>query len=166
MRRSRAIALIGVAAVAVAVENYLFFGGSSLPTSSVGDEEDEEYGDERAPDDGDLALAPLENERLARWFASHPGRGRNPFLTRAEAGLTGDSSVPTVPRLAGVLWSPIRRVAWIDGTPRVEDDWVGDHRIERIQRDSVWLRRGEHSIQLVMDPDAPNRVEEWLRDDD
>ena len=84
------------------------------------------------------------------------GMWSNPFLTRAEeeqlrgaAGVAGAGGRQSSrPRVTGTLWSPQRRVAWVDGRPRVEGEQVGNARIVRIERDQVVMRRGGRELRI------------------
>jgi hypothetical protein len=142
-----------VAAVVVAVENYLFFTGG--PDADRGAESDE-VADERTRADTEETGAPqpVNATQVAAWISLQPDDPRSPFLTRAEALVLGDEVRSLDLRLRGVLWGPTRRVAWIDGRPRSENDWVGEHRVERIEPEAVWLRRGDELVELAIERDG------------
>ena len=150
MRNRKLVVLLVAAALAVGVQNYVFF-------SSLADRPDPVRGEldaalEEAEDPADAPLAPVDPHALASWLSSQPGPARSPFLTRDEARRLGESRSPLLPRLTGTLWSPGRRVAWLDGSPWSEGDWVGLHRIARIDRDRVLLERGDAEIALALEP--------------
>lgn len=140
--------ILGVSAVAVGFQNYVFF--SSLDGARIlGGEFEEELEDE----DGEFvdALESVDGIALATWIETLPTPGRSPFLTRAEADALGGPVSTTLPRIAGTLWSQNRRVAWIGGQPHSEGDWVGDHWIERIEPAVVVLRQDERRLRLHTD---------------
>ena len=72
------------------------------------------------------------------------------WIGAAEAERLGESSTVGLPQLSATLWSPARRVAWIDGSPRSEGDLVGEHVVEIIEPNAVVLRRGDARLRLEM----------------
>lgn len=114
--------------------------------------------DEEATDEITAAsppLAPVDITAIRSDLERWPGPGRSPFLSGIEAlSVRADeragrnagpdarlgSSEPW--RVEGTMWSSNRRIAWIDGSPRSEGDWLRGYRIERIDVDAVVLRRG------------------------
>ena len=165
------LALLGVAAVAVAIQNYLFFtSGPDMPTGAADDEEEEEFIDFGNGDGEDVVDVkpppPVGTANAAAWMALQPGPVRSPFLTLGEAAVRADDR-PLEMRVGGVLFGPTRRVAWIDGRPHSESDWVGEHRIERIGRNSVWLRVGDELLEVAVSPALPpTQLEEEGEDGD
>ncbi|MEM7410911.1 MAG: hypothetical protein AAF430_11800 [Myxococcota bacterium] len=152
------IALLGIAAIAVGVQNYLFFT-SGPDMGGVDDDEEEEDFIDFGEGEGESPAAakpppPVGNATAAAWMALQPGPMRSPFLTLGEAALR-DAERPLEMRVGGVLFGPTRRVAWIDGRPHSEHDWVGEHRIERIGPESVWLRVGDELMEVAVSPAAP-----------
>jgi hypothetical protein len=146
-----------------------------------------EESDEEPTDEGVSASPPLDpvdvaavRSDLERW----PGPGRSPFLSRIEAlsvradERAGRNAGPDARngsrepwRVEGTMWSSNRRIAWIDGSPRSEGDWLRGYRIERIDVDTVVLRRGtdEWIVPVAQRQpveeaatDAPDRAEEAL----
>ncbi len=164
MKRRGLLILLPILAVAVALENFIFFAsrGQDLGWD---DEENDEVFDPESADTESEALPPVEELRLAAWLREQPGPGRSPFLTRAEAERLGESSALGLPQLSATLWSPERRVAWIDGSPRSERDLVGEHVVESIEPKAVVLRRGDARLRLEMAwAEHPPPPKDW--DDD
>lgn len=157
--------LLAVAAAAVAMQNYIFFSNLAVAPNSVPDDEEDEglldWDDEEL-----VALDVLEESLVASWIAERLGQPRNPFLTAEEdRRLAGprDAIAIGLPRVTGTLWSENRRVAWIDGRPRSEGDWVGDHRILRIEPTRVALSRPEGEDPMVLSvARAPTVIEEEI----
>jgi len=166
MTRRVLIPLLALAAVAVTIQNVLFFsgrgGGAALLAEEGGDaDEAEDPMDElfeREPD-AQRPVLPLFSVQLQDWLVSLRVAGdveRNPFLTRAEeehlrggpgAAAVGGSGASR-PWVTGTLWSRQRRVAWVNGRPRVEGEQVGDARIVRIERDQVVMRREGKELRI------------------
>jgi|GEM_PF-4469666 len=165
MTRLVLIPLLALAAVAVTIQNVLFFsgrGGAALVAGEGGEDDDAEDPMDplfEAEADARRPVVPLSSVQLRDWLASLRVAGdveRNPFLTRAEeeqlrgaAGVAGAGGRQSSrPRVTGTLWSPQRRVAWVDGRPRVEGEQVGNARIVRIERDQVVMRRGGRELRI------------------
>ena len=151
MKRPALFALLAVAALAVGAQNYVFFSSiADRPRAVLEDDEEEALWDESESD----ALREIGTARVAAWVSEQAGRGRSPFLTAAEARLLQGSasfvSPAGGPRLSGTLWSRGRRIAWIDGRAHVEGDFVGEHRIDRIEPARVLLRRGDETLPLTV----------------
>lgn len=163
MKGKFGIGVLVIAAIAVGIQNYIFFfGGPALPVGFDDEEDDDVFEDERAPS----MLDPVRQGEVARWVSQLPDDPRSPFLTRAEAAAQGVEAHAMDFRLGGVLWAPTRRVAWIDGVPRSERDWIGSHQIERIEPEAVWLRDGESLVALEIEAGRPLVQEEDESDED
>ncbi len=149
MKNRGLLILLAVFAVAVALENFIFFSSSG---SDLGwdDEEIEEVLDSESTSTETEVLPPIEELRLMTWLREQPGTGRSPFLTRAEAEQLGESPTLELPQLSATLWSADRRVAWIDGSPRSEGDRVGEHVVEIIEPKAVVLRSSDTRLRLEM----------------
>ncbi len=141
--------ILGASAVAVGFQNYVFFSNLEGARSVLPGEFDEEFEDEDEADEE--AMQPLDGVELATWIETLPTPGRSPFLTREEAMALGGPVSTALPRVAGTLWSPDRREAWIGGHPHSEGDWVGDHWIEAIEPSVVVLRQGERRLRIRAD---------------
>lgn len=160
MRGPLGIALLIAAAVLVGFQNYVFFFANS---NAGGVEDEDEPGFERAEDErAEEPLAAVSSAEIAAWISLQDDPPRSPFLTRAEALAMGDEARSLEHRLRGVLWGATRRVAWIDGRPHSENDWVGEHQIERIEPGAVWLRRGDELVELALGRDQTVIEEETL----
>jgi len=151
MNQRKLLLLLPIAAVAVGIQNYVFF--SSLPSASS--DFDEELADESLL--GEMAepsrvSGPLAPEALAAWLQEQPASARSPFMTRLEAMSLGEALERSLPRLSGTLIGATRKIAWLDGIPRIEGEEIGRHRIAAISRDRVVLRRGRDEWQLRIDP--------------
>lgn len=145
MNRLTIGALLAGSAVAVGFQNYVFFSQPiSAPIPVENQEVEPEWVDPPAVD----RLPAIDEDSLTRWIASLGPASRNPFLTREESESAEHPRPDSSLRVAGVLWGADRRVAWIDGAPHSEGDWVGDVQIVRIAPDGVALRRGD-GIDLV-----------------
>jgi hypothetical protein len=156
--------LLAILAVAVALENFIFFSRSG-DDLSWDDGEIEEALESQATSTESEVLPAVERPRLVAWLREQPGPGRSPFLTRAEAERLGESPALALPQLSATLWSADRRVAWIDGSPRSEGDLVGDHEVESIEPKAVVLRRGDTRVRVEMAwVEEPLPPREW--DDD
>lgn len=168
MRGPKLWALLAGSAIAVGFQNYVFFsnldGGPAL--GSVFDEMIEEDDlDDEAVD----AMLPISALEVDTWIETLPAPGRNPFLTAAEAEALGGGPIHhALPQVVGTLWSPDRRVAWIDGLPHSEGDWIGEHRVESIGPGGVVLRQGEARLHLRASPraDAPDSNPEEVPSDE
>jgi hypothetical protein len=168
--RQLRFALLALAALAVFVENALFFRGRA-PASHP-----DEYADEATADGdagaGEGALPPLSYSQVLEYGEHLPGPARSPFLTLAEAerlaqrgrGAPAPGEGLALPTLSGTLWSPARRVAWIDGSPRTEGDAVAGHRLVRIETRAAVLRRGDETLRLEIE--APDRGTSGEADDE
>jgi hypothetical protein len=164
VKRRGLLILLPILAVAVALENFIFFA-SSGEDLGWDDEEIEEVFDSDSTSTETEVLPPIEELRLVTWLREQPGPGRSPFLTRAESERLGESSALGLPELSATLWSPARRVAWIDGSPRSEGDLVGDHLVESIEPKAVVLRRGDTRLRLEIGwAEDPLPPKDW--DDD
>lgn len=164
MKNRALLILLAVLAVAVSLENFIFFSsrGDDL---SWDDEEIEEALESDTTSTEPEVLPSVEHPRLVAWLREQPGPGRSPFLTRAEAERLGESSTLGLPQLSATLWSAARRVAWINGLPRSEGDLVGEHVVERIEPKAVVLRRGADLVRLEMAwAEEPLSPRDW--DDD
>jgi len=156
MRGPKLAAVLGVAFIAVGIQNYVFFSSAPGPPVRIHGEEPDD------PSEADGALSSgvgeLDAVALEAWFSSHGGPERNPFLTAAEAfdehdlAPVGDDD--PVLRLTATLWSPDRRVAWINGRPHSEGDWIAGSQILRIESRTVVLNRGCRQFPLTIRPEA------------
>ncbi len=143
-----------VVAVFVAVENYLFFAGSSAGLQEAPDDVDEvlevEFEEEQAE-----PLEALDESDLVQWLAGIP-LDRNPFWRSDElddgVASTGESGNGL--RLVGTLVGSTRKVAWIGGAPRSVGDLVADQRIVDIRPDGVVLERDGDPVFLAIAPPA------------
>lgn len=147
MKGPKLAALLVIAALGVGVQNYVFFSG--LPDAPKPVAEPEEEGRPVAVAAGVEELAP---QAVAAWLVGYEGHERSPFLTEAEAleeraPLSSGGSGPSL-ELSGTLWSAGRRVAWINGRPRSEGDWVGQNQLVRIEPRRVVLMRDGRRIPL------------------
>ena len=149
MKRRVLIVLFSLVVVAVAIENFVFFSSFGSGPKSTSRQLEEALDSEAASTETE-PLPPIERARLTAWLDRPPGSGRSPFLTRAEAEQLGQSQALGLPRLSATLWSDERRVAWIDGRPHSEGDFVRDHQVERIEPKAVVLRRGDTQVHLEM----------------
>lgn len=164
MRRRGLIALVCVVAVAVAIENFLFFSGSASELTWSNPDIDEALDSPEASLEPE-PLPPIEGPQLIAWLNRWPGAGRNPFLTRAEEEQLGGSEALALPHLSATLWSARRRVAWIDGSPRSEGDFVREHQVESIEPKSAVLKRGDVRVRVEMEsPPGPSLASEGQDD--
>ncbi len=159
MSRKWMISLFVVASFAVAAQNIIYFRGTTEPGEGAEWALDGEF-DEEESDLGETErerLRPLASARLVEYFETLPDQeyARNPFLTREEAdrlsgrlAVLAGSALASRPTLNGTLWSPRRRVAWLDGRPRSEGDEFSGYTIERIEREAVVLRAGDEKVRL------------------
>jgi hypothetical protein len=143
------IALLSLVVVAVAIENFVFFSSFGSDPRPISRQLEEALDPEAASTETE-PLPPIERARITAWLDRRPGSGRSPFLTRAEAEQLGQSQALGLPHLSATLWSAARRVAWIDGSPRSEGDFVGEHQVERIEPKGVVMRRGDARVHLEM----------------
>jgi hypothetical protein len=176
-----------VAGALATIANVVIYSHALDPPSPrrvLPEDADERPAEEVTP--ADPGLAPIElaaiRDDLERW----PGPGRSPFLTRAEADAAGVVGSPARSvweeslharetndeswKVEGTMWGPNRRIAWIEGAPRSEGDWLGDSQIARIEVDAVILRRGTEervvrvarprSIDVAAPVESPHSVEE------
>jgi hypothetical protein len=145
MRGPKLWIALAAAAIAVGIQNYVFFSSQSDPPRARSQHRNAER--DEAPQRSE-ALEPIDSAALARWMETLPTPGRSPFLTRDESDALGGPVGTTLPSLDGTLWSRHRRVAWIGGQPHSEGDWVGVHRLERIEPSGVVLRQGANRLHL------------------
>jgi hypothetical protein len=145
--------LLAAAAIAVGIQNYVFWFGSADPRVASVRQSGDDGGDSAAA--GRFEPEILDAASLAAWLAAHPPSQRNPFFSASEElGLGGSRPAVSqgLPHLSGTLWSPARRVAWLDGRPRSEGDWVGDYRLAVIEASHVVLERSGSRVPLYVDP--------------
>lgn len=151
MTRNRWLALLA-AGVLVGIENYAFFrpgGEAKLSDASAWEAAEASPAPNAAPE-------PLSYADLVVYAGGLSGDARSPFLTadewaRLAPGVSGPATgAGTTPVLAGTLWSPTRRVAWIGDTPRSEGDTVGAYRIEVIEPRAAVLRAGRRTVRLEL----------------
>ncbi len=162
MKGPKVAILLGIAAVAVGAQNYLYFSEASDTPRAIDEPEDEEFFEDEAPLGAEVLE--LDVHAVAAWLANRDGRERSPFLTAAEArefgGLQPMTDDGLALELSGTLWSTGRRVAWINGHPRSEGDWIGETQLQRIDSHSVVLVRDGTRIPLNLDrpaiPDPTN----------
>ena len=161
------IPLLVAAAVAVTVQNFLFFMGGATPTGTQQPDYDLLTGEAAGSDDNGQALLGSVSAEDAYLFVSrleNPDRARNPFLTRLEydallgLGATDPQGIGGGrPILEGTLYSAQRRVAWLDGSPYSEGDLVHGFELVRIEPNAVELRSATHNVRIEIDavPAAP-----------
>lgn len=160
MSRGIVIALLLAAAVAVTIQNVLFFRSSAPDASETSEGETGEESDTAGAAD-ETPQRHVSRERLLAYLESLSGRpARNPFLTRAEAialssreraGAPGDGGAgASMPVLSGTLWSEARRIAWLEGVPRRERESVGAFEVARIERGAVVLRGEADELRLEL----------------
>jgi hypothetical protein len=164
VRRKKLLILLPLAAVAVGFQNYVFFSGLSSGPGPV----DEELEEQITLEDGDEARAPtpVDPLLLAEWLGAQPSMPRSPFLTRAEAEELGEFNAFALPALTATLWSPLRRVAWMNGRPLSEGDLVAGHALERIEPRQVVLRRGDVVVRVPIGRPADSAAEGLDVDED
>ncbi len=146
--------LLGAAALAVAVENFLYFRPEPAPPPAS----DSEASAEVPAEGAEAALAAVAREALEAYLASLPEPSRNPFLTLAEANALaqgGGAEVIDMPLLEGTLTSRERRVAWLDGHIAREGDRVRGFELLRIEPRAVWMGGGAEPLRLEL-REAPN----------
>jgi hypothetical protein len=151
VKRRALIALFCVVTVAVGVENFLFFSSSGRNLTWSHPDLDEALESETTSAEPE-PLSPIVRPQLVAWLKQRAGAARNPFLTRAEEDQLGESRARTLPHLSATLWSAGRRVAWIDGAPRSEGDFVREHEVESIEPRGAVLRDGDTRVHLEMGP--------------
>ena len=166
MSQRKLIALLVVAAIVVAGENYIYFSGDDAqPRRNLLDSDEDDAEDfEPSGEDAATPLEPVDLESVKAWRTAQAGPGRSPFLTRAEADALGESISLSLPRLEGTLFSRGRRIAWIGGWPHREGEWLGEHQLQRIEADAVWLVRGQEVTRLPVSG-APLHVKQELEPD-
>ncbi len=162
----RVAAMLAVAAVAVVIQNVVYFSGS---TPQPGDPEELLAGDssETTRAAAPTGLADVCADALADFLASLPDleQARSSFLTRAEAlalaasGTPNDASGIRVLRLEGTLVNPQRRIAWLDGIVAGEGGWVGDHEVLRIESRSVVVKKGADELRIDLRKPVPEDPE-------
>ncbi len=162
MTRKPVVFLLVAAALAVLLQNVIFFRSAESPPDETIDLDGGEPDDDRVE-----TIAPLDAAYVSDFLLHLPGtqRARSPFLTLLEAESLRPRSADRThavgggraPRLDGILWSPHHRVAWIDGRPRSEGDVVRGQRVEHIAPRAVTLRAGESQMHLLLRT-APARV--------
>ena len=88
-----------------------------------------------------------------------PPPGRNPFLTQMETDQLALGGAPgastTLPVLRGTLWSEDRRVAWIGADAVLEGDVIRGLRIEKIEKDGIWVRTAEQTYRIPVTQSEP-----------
>lgn len=171
--------LLGICALAVAVQNYRFFSGSADLASAVVNALTDEFND-GFDDSADPLLEPLDAlqpEQVADYLRGLQTRtSRNPFLTRNEADRVAGISQPGIadseregglPVLRGTLWSEGRRVAWIGGSARAEGERIDGMLLERIEQGRVTLLRGHERFLVGVTPAAaaPVATQESAKDE-
>jgi len=162
VKGSKLALLLGGAAFAVGIQNYIFFSNLSDKPFVIADEDEDEALD--WDDRERVALDPLDPSVIAKAVFGQSGEPRNPFLTAEEGRLldgAGNEIAMGMPRVTGTLWSQGRRVAWIDGRPQSEGDWVNEYKILRIEPSRVALTRGEGESPMILSvARAPIAIEE------
>lgn len=149
----KGFALLGLAALAVGIENFLYFRSEEAASR----EPAEELPAESAPRSRGAPLAQLSRGTVDAYLATLPAPGRNPFLTLAEwnaLAASAEAGAADLPRLAGTLTSPERRSAWIDGRIAREGDRVRGRELLRIERRAVWLDDDPAPLRIDLLPGA------------
>jgi len=147
---------LAVAAAVVVLENVLLWEPAAAPPAPG------EEGESTVASEADGASAELADVNAAdvrAYLASlpNPERARSPFLTRAEAdslAVADPGASGPVLTLAGTLFSAQRRVAWLDGAPAVEGDFVAGRELLRIEQRSVVLADGGAELRIFVQPSA------------
>jgi hypothetical protein len=147
MNQKRVGVALAIAAAAVVLENVLYWQ-SGAPPPAVSPEQAEALA---APE----PLGDVDAARVRAYLAGlpNPERARSPFLTRAEAdslAVADPGASGPVLTLAGTLFGPERRVAWLDGAPLVEGDFVGGREVLRIEPRSVVLDDGGAELRVFV----------------
>ncbi len=149
----RVVVFLAIAAVAVAIQNFVFFSASSPPV--VPGEADGEPAAEANAAAAPVAMGPVCADALSAFLAALPDleRARNSFLTRAEAMALADAAPAEGLEslvLDGTLVNAERRVAWLDGIPTSEGGWVGDHELLRVEPGAVLLKKGDAQLRIEL----------------
>ncbi len=160
MTRKKIISLLALGALAVSIQNLIFFRSPAPTWEEVEDGETVEPSETEAPE----PLAAIDPTALSKFLNGVPAPNgeRSPFLSRDEAdrlragvAQRAESGEVREPKLDGILWGPSKRVAWIDGRPLGEGDWVGARRVERIASHDVTLASGDLRLQLKLVAEEP-----------
>ena len=165
MQRRFVAPLLVVAAIAVAVENVVYFSSGDAPVASSDDARDDDAladdGESAAADDaGTASLPPVAAAAVVAHASALPSPelARNPFLTRDEADAVSAVSGVRVhrgpPSLDGTLVGRSRRVAWLDGIAMSEGDVLRGYQLLRIEADYVVLRTAARELRLALGASA------------
>ncbi len=158
MRRRIVAPLLVAAALAIGVQNWLFFYGGSASTPIAAT--DEEIA---AAESGDDALASeqasaaivrpppiLGAPALATLLVTFDGL-RSPFLPKG----IGSSEGHGIPSLTGLLIGAERRIAWLGSHARSEGELYQGFKVARVEPARVVLERDGRRFSLWLDaPDA------------
>lgn len=167
MSRRILVAALVVAAALVVVENLLFLGGRNRPTGTAAgpasQEEAAEYEEARevASSDADSVLPPpgFSRDRLEAVLISINGEP-SPFLLGREREQGVMRRALGLPRLSGTFVGSQRRVAWIEGEPRLAGESFGEFTISRVEPGSVVvIRDGTRYTLEVERSEAPEKGE-------
>lgn len=175
MKRQLLVAGLVVAAILVVIENWIYFQKASESSRPRGvrqgeqvastEEVEETSGSNARASDG--PPAPVSRARLYGILQAVDFE-RSPFLLGHEqfGGVLTESS--GLPQLAGTLIGAGRRIAWIDGRPRREGEYLGEFLVSEIKAEHVVLEREGRRYPLglnvsTLDPEKssdPNAPEE------
>jgi len=154
MNHKKAGIALAIAAAAVVLENVLYWQGGA-PPAVASPEEEAALALESGASEGPAAAADVDAAQVRAYLASlpNPERARSPFLTRAEAdslAVADPGASGPVLTLVGTLFGAERRVAWLDGAPRVEGDFVAGREVLRIEPRSVVLDAGGAELRVFV----------------
>jgi hypothetical protein len=154
MNQKRVGVALAIAAAAVVLENVLYWQ-SGAPPAAVSPEQAEAVAATSEASAEPEPLGDVDAARVRAYLAGlpNPERARSPFLTRAEAdslAVADPGASGPVLTLAGTLFGPERRVAWLDGAPLVEGDFVGGREVLRIEPRSVVLDDGGAELRVFV----------------
>ena len=160
MNRRIGFALFGLAALAVAAQNWLFFFGGDDP--AWGDQDWELGEDGEVPEEHEaVPLPPVTRQAWRTHLDGLADAGffaRSPFASADEAEPGAPGPVRQGAELRPVVTGTMvgeRRVAWVDGYPRSEGDRVGRHEIRRIDADAVWFEGRTGRFRVPVSAAAP-----------
>ncbi|HEU4428832.1 MAG TPA: hypothetical protein VFT98_08760 [Myxococcota bacterium] len=160
MNQKKVGVALAIAAAAVVLENVIYWQ-SGAPPAVASPEEEAALAVESEASEETAAVADVDAARVHAYLASlpNPERARSPFLTRAEAdslAVADPGASGPVLTLVGTLFGAERRVAWLDGAPLVEGDFVDGREVLRIETRSVVLDDGGAELRVfVQEPPEP-----------
>ena len=152
--------LLVAAAIAIGIENWLFFSGSAGPTPvAASDDASEPAESDPAPGDPSEARVPpppgVRVSALASLLESFDAL-RSPFLPTSAGSRDGLG----IPALAGLLIGAERRIAWLGSHARSEGELYDGFVVARIEPARVVLERDGRRFSVWLNESDSDRPEE------